>query len=185
MAGGMKVRDFREMRPIFRLEDFFVGRTSAWGMFEDRFGAVRRQFRVVVTGSMEGETLVLDEDFNYADGETERRVWRLHRSADGWYEGHAEGVVGVARGQAMGNAFNWKYVFDLNVGERGVWRVSFDDWMFLQPDGVLINRAWVRRWGIKIGSVTLFFRKEKSSNESPAPEPQRGAHLAVVPPRVS
>ena len=47
---------------------------------------------------------------------------------------------------------------DLKVGD-GSWRVSFDDWMFLQPDGVLVNRARVKKWGFEIGEVTLFFTK--------------------------
>ena len=38
--------------------------------------------------------------------------------------------------------------------------MSFNDWMFLQADGVLINRADVSRWGLNIGTVTLFFRKQ-------------------------
>ena len=33
------------------------------------------------------------------------------------------------------------------------------DWMVLQADGVLINRAWVSKLGIGIGSVSLFFSK--------------------------
>ena len=31
--------------------------------------------------------------------------------------------------------------------------------MFLQEDGVLINRARVKKWGVEIGQVTLFFKK--------------------------
>lgn len=41
----------------------------------------------------------------------------------------------------------------------GSLRVDFDDWMLLQDDGVLINRAWVKKLGVTIGTVSLFFRK--------------------------
>ena len=37
--------------------------------------------------------------------------------------------------------------------------VVFDDWMFLQPDDVLVNRATVSKFGFKVGEVTLFFTK--------------------------
>ena len=40
-----------------------------------------------------------------------------------------------------------KYKFKLNVGED-IWTVRFDDWMFLQADGVLLNKATAYRWGI-------------------------------------
>ena len=47
---------------------------------------------------------------------------------------------------------------DLKVGD-GTWRVRFDDWMFLQPNGVLVNRAHVSKWGVEIGEISLFFAK--------------------------
>ena len=54
---------------------------------------------------------------------------------------------------------------DLKVGDSTL-RVHFDDWMFLQPDNVLINRARVSKWGVELGRVTLFFSKStlKSAN---------------------
>ena len=63
---------------------------------------------------------------------------------------------------------NWRYDFDLKTGSRTV-RVAFDDWMFLQPDGVLINRAKVRKWGFDLGSVTVFFRKPAAGGADLAP----------------
>jgi len=52
--------------------------------------------------------------------------------------------------------------FGYRVGfpRDGRWKVRFDDWMFLQSDGVLINRAYVYRWGIQIGSVTIVFKRQ-------------------------
>ena len=47
---------------------------------------------------------------------------------------------------------------DLKIGESRL-RVQFDDWMFLQHDGVLINRARVSKLGFEIGQVTLTFQK--------------------------
>ena len=67
-------------------------------------------------------------------------------------------MIGEATGRAAGNALNWTYTLDLPVG-GSTWRVAFDDWMFLQPDGVMINRAKISKLGLEIGSVTLFFGK--------------------------
>lgn len=160
LLGGcatMAVKDFSSGQPPLVLEQFFNGRTVASGLFEDRFGKVRRQFVVVIDGRVEPDgTLVLDEDFTYDDGEKQRRVWRLKQVAPGQYEGRANDVPGVARGTLAGNAFNFRYEVDLKVGDS-TWRVKFDDWMFLQPSGVILNRAWVYRWGFEIGSVTLSF----------------------------
>jgi len=155
---NMDVTDFKDGKPALVLEEYFDGRTVAAGLFQDRFGTVRRQFVVEIDGSWDGKVLRLVEDFIYSDGETEQRIWTLTKLDEHRYEGRADGVVGMAGGAAYGNAFNWRYTFDLKVGD-GTWRVDFDDWMFLQEGGVLINKATVSKWGITLGEVTLAFHK--------------------------
>lgn len=144
-------------RPLV-LEEYFDGKTTAYGLFEDRFGKVRRQFRVDITGEVEGDRLTLTEKFVYDDGERDTRIWEIDILGDGRYRGTAGDVPGHAEGQVSGNAFNWKYKVDLKVGDS-VWNVGFNDWMFLMDDDVLINRAYVTRYGIEIGQVTIAFRK--------------------------
>ncbi|MEQ9813531.1 MAG: DUF3833 family protein [Azospirillaceae bacterium] len=146
-------------RPSFRLEDFFAGRTRALGLFVDRFGKVRRQFRVTVDGTWDGDLLTLVEDFVYDDGETERRVWSVRPDGAHGYVGEADGVVGTATGTASGNAVNWRYAFDLRMKTRRL-RVRFDDWMYRQDDRVMINRARVTKWGILLGEALIFFSRE-------------------------
>jgi hypothetical protein len=164
----MKPEDFAGRKPALMIEEYFAGRTKAWGMFQDRFGRLRRQFEVEIDGTWDGETLTLVEDFVYDDGETEQRIWRIKKLGPHAYEGRAEGVIGVAEGMAYGNALNWRYDMDLKVGE-GTWRVHFNDWMFLQPNGVLINRARVTKFGLEIGEVTLFFMKGAQAAALPDP----------------
>jgi hypothetical protein len=154
----MKPQDFAGREPTLLIEEYFAGQTKAWGLFQDRFGQLRRQFEVDIDGTWDGETLTLVEDFLYDDGETERRVWRIAKRGEHVYEGRAEGVIGVAEGLAYGNALNWRYRFALEVGDS-TWNVTFDDWLFLQSDGMLINRVEVTKFGVKLGEVTLVFRK--------------------------
>ena len=157
-CSGMALDSFKDAKPELVLEDYFKGRTEAWGIFEDRFGKLRRQFKVTIDGTWDGKTLTLDERFKYDDGETDQRIWRIKKLGKGKYEGTAADVIGIATGEASGNALNWRYDMDLKVGD-GSFKVTFNDWMFLQSDGVLINRARVSKLGIEIGSVTLFFKK--------------------------
>lgn len=140
------------------LEEYFLGETTAYGLFEDRFGKVRRQFKVDIVGELEGDRLTLTEEFFYDDGERETRVWEIDVLGNGRYRGTAGDVTGIAEGQVSGNAFNWKYKVDLKVG-GSTWNVGFNDWMFLMQDDVLLNRAYVTRYGIEIGQVTIAFRK--------------------------
>lgn len=161
-CSSMKPQDFAEQEPRLLIEEYFAGKTQAWGIFQDRFGTLRRQFRVDIDGTWDGETLTLVEDFVYDDGETEQRVWRITKLGDNRYEGRAEGVIGVAGGTAYGNALNWRYRFALKVGDS-TWNVHFDDWLFLQDERVLINRAEVTKFGLQIGEVTLMFIKSDAT----------------------
>ena len=157
-CSAMDIDDFASGTPTFVLEDYFGGRTEAWGLFEDRFGRVRRQFKVDIEGSFDGRELTLVEDFVYTDGESGRRIWHIAALGDGRYEGRADDVVGRALGEARGNALHWQYDMNLPIGD-GTWQVHFDDWMLLQRDDVLINRATVSKFGVTLGQVTLFFRR--------------------------
>ncbi|MCR9127710.1 MAG: DUF3833 domain-containing protein [Rhodobacteraceae bacterium] len=140
------------------LETFFEGRTVAHGQFQDAFGTVRRRFDVEIEGTWDGETLRLVEDFSYADGSTEQRVWSLRKTGEQTWQGTADGVLGVARGEERGDTFNWRYTIDLPVPD-GTLRVTFDDWMWLLNDRRLLNRAYMKRFGIDIGEVIIIFEK--------------------------
>lgn len=155
----MKIEDFAGKEPVMKPEQYFLGQTRGWGMFHDRFGRLRRQFTVDMVGEMKGDVFVLTEDFLYDDGETEQRVWQVSPQGNGTYRGTAGDVVGMAEGRAAGNALNWVYDLNLKVGD-GIWRVAFDDWLILQPDGVILNRATVTRWGFEIGTLTATFHKK-------------------------
>ena len=105
--------------------------------------------------------MILKEDFIYDDGTKDYREWKLTKDQNNpnHYSGYADGVIGTASGSVSGNAFNWKYGFKLKVGNSTL-NVKFDDWMFLQEDGYLINIAKVKKFGITLGRVILFFEKK-------------------------
>lgn len=50
-------------------------------------------------------------------------------------------------------------MLDLKTGEDSTLRVRFDDWMFLQPGGVLLNRPRMSKFGIELGQVIIAFQK--------------------------
>jgi hypothetical protein len=131
---------------------------NAVGIFTDRSGKVVKRFTVRMECAWDGNKGVLDEFFTYSDGTKDRRIWRLTAEADGRYTGTADDVIGTAQGQVSGNAFRWNYVLALPVDGR-VWHVSFDDWMYLMNDKVMLNVATMSKWGIELGRVTLSFFK--------------------------
>ena len=42
-------------------------------------------------------------------------------------------------------------------------KVKFNDWIYQQDENVAINRAYVSKFGIEIGSVTLVFLRGKAA----------------------
>lgn len=145
------------------LETFFEGNLRAYGQFQDILGTVRRQFAVDITGIWDGQTLRLTEDFVYEDGSTEQRIWTLAKTgpvqADQTWRGTAPGIIGVATGREQGDRFNWRYTIDLPVGDGKTTRVTFDDWMWLQSGDRLLNRAYMKRYGLDVGDVIITFEK--------------------------
>jgi len=156
----MNIQSFKNNKPELVLEDYFNGKTRAWGLFHDRFGNLKRSFEVDINGVLDGNTLTLDEKFTYDDGEKESRIWTIKILENNKYSGTADDVVGEAIGESSGNALHWKYKLNLKV-KNSVIQVDFDDWMFLQEEGILINRAEVKKWGLNLGVVTITFVKPR------------------------
>ncbi|MES2718913.1 MAG: DUF3833 domain-containing protein [Pseudomonadota bacterium] len=150
--------DYVSQGPKLDLKQYFNGKLLAHGIVTDRGGKVLQRFTVALTGTWVGDTGTLDERFSYADGRKETRVWTIRRGADGRYTGTAADVLGEAQGQAAGNALNWRYTLLLPVDGR-TWEVQFDDWMFLVDEQVMLNRAVMSKFGIRLGEVLLSFQR--------------------------
>ncbi|WP_295141868.1 DUF3833 family protein [uncultured Reyranella sp.] len=144
--------------PPLVLEQFFPGRTVGQGVFTNSWTGSQRRFDVVIDGTWDGKTLTLVEDFAYADGEKDRKTWRLERTAPGTYTGAREDVVGQARAWTEGKVVRLEYAVSL-----GGWTVDFSDVLALNPDGSLINKATVGKWGIRVGRVELELRRAPGS----------------------
>ena len=165
-CSSTNMKDFENKTPKLDLFEFFRGETVAYGIFEDRFGKLRRQFRVKIKGSVNQNILTLDEKFIYDDGEKATRIWKIKKLNENKklikYEGSADDVEGLATGSSIGNALNWTYDIYLNIKGSNL-KVKFNDWIYKQDSNIAINRAYVSKFGIDIGSVTLVFLRGKTA----------------------
>lgn len=157
-CGTPQIADYASEKPALELDRYFNGVLDAWGIFTDRSGKVVKRFSVVMNCSWLGNEGVLDEDFTYSDGTKQRRIWRLTKLADGRYTGRADDVVGEASGESRGNAFRWTYTLKLPV-DSSVYEVQFDDWMYRMNERVMLNKATMSKFGVRLGEVTLSFTK--------------------------
>ena len=152
------VEQYATEKPALDITRYFNGTLDAHGMFQDRSGAVIKRFVVVMRCSWQGDTGTLDEDFTYADGSKQKRVWTLKKTGADTFSATAPDVVGAAQGVVAGNALRWQYVLAQPVGDK-VYNVDMEDWMFLIDDKVMLNRTAMSKFGVNLGSVTLSFTK--------------------------
>lgn len=158
-----KIDQYQNQKPTLKLSEYFNGKMDAYGIFTDRSGEVVKRFKVAIDSKWETKdgipTGTLDESFTYSDGTTQKRIWTIKETSPNVYEGTAADVLGKAAGKASGNALNWKYTLLLPV-DGTTYEVQFDDWMYLMDDKVMLNKAEMSKFGIKLGEVTLSFFKK-------------------------
>jgi hypothetical protein len=152
------ISQYENSEPKFNLFEYFDGESTAWGMIQDYTGKQTRRFEVDIVGRVDGDTLTLIEDFVFDDGEKTQRVWTIVRGKDSEYIGSADDIIGKAYGKEMGNALQWKYDFEL-VYEGSPIIVAFDDWLYRQDSDHVFNLTKIKKFGIEVGKITLFFQK--------------------------
>jgi hypothetical protein len=151
---------YRDVEPDFVLDEFFDGKVTAWGIVQDRSGNVVQRFIVNIDAYKENDKLILDETFEYGVGDgPKKRIWTLTKNADGSYTGNAGDIAGPATGTSHGNAFNFVYEMDLEVGDS-TYRVNFDDWFWAFDDSTMMNRSYIKKFGIVMAEVTIFMQKQ-------------------------
>ena len=156
---SVDVARYADQHPALDLHRFFSQPVKAWGMFQKRSGEVTKRFEVNIVSRREGNNLILDERFLYSDGTRQHRVWTLTPEGQGRWSGRAGDVVGVAQGQVAGNTFHWRYRLNVPVDDS-TYEMSMDDWMYLMDEDTLINRTRMSKFGVEVGQVTLFFRRQ-------------------------
>ena len=147
-----------ERKSAFALTDFFMGTVQASGLFEDRFGQIRRRFSVAMSGAWEGEAFLLRENFVYDDGETQHRVWRVVPRDAGGFLATADDIVGVVSGSSTADAILMRYRMRLNVEGRKL-VLSFTDRIYRMDHEMAFSRAVVTKWGVKVGEVSITYRR--------------------------
>ena len=110
-----------------------------------------------------GETQIEKLLGTYYDRSNDRRSWSemffaIKKTGENTYEGISDDIIGVALGESSGNALNWHYTLKLKYGD-GIMNVKFDDWMIMQDEKNVFNKATMKKFGIRLGDVYLFFTK--------------------------
>jgi Protein of unknown function (DUF3833) len=145
--------------PAFTLEGFFRGRTVGKGAFTSAIAGVNRPLTVVTNGRWDGKTLILREDFFFADGERDVKTWRFTQVSPGVYEGTREDVIGKASVRQVGNTVQLAYSADVRGRDGSITRLDFADTIAPIDRRSVLNKAVVSKFGVPIGEVLITFRR--------------------------
>lgn len=155
--GKFQVAETPAATPAFRPEVFFDGATHGEGMLDVR-GRGERRFTVTSTGHSERSSgqagdFVLDQVIRFADGEVQRRTFRMRPLDAQRYAGTLTGASGPVTARAEGNSFHLRYA----MGKAS----SMEQWIYLQPDGrSAFNRATVRVLGAPVAQLSETIRRD-------------------------
>ncbi len=175
-CGPRSAKIYSAETPKLNLQRYFSGKSHGTGVFFDRFGRVRSSFEIDLLGSQRDGYFELAENLRYSNGDKLKRIYIIRQIGDNLFEAETEtikdsfsdsssnskkdeGVVGKALIEQYGNTLHWTYKLRQDVGGGSLWTFAFDDWMFLQNDGTILNRAWASKWGIGIGEVFMSVRR--------------------------
>jgi hypothetical protein len=161
-CGSASLEDHQSTTPNLKLEEFFAGDLKAYGMVLDRSGNLLRRFEVDLVGTWQGNKGQLAEWFRFDDGEKSTRTWYLEKTAENHYQGYADDVVGIAKGQTSGSALYWNYDLDIRI-DGTIYTINLDDWMFLIDENRLFNTTEMTKFGFKVGTIILYIERESSS----------------------
>ena len=152
------IKTYSDKSPKFDMRRYFDGELEAWGILKNRSGKVTRSFTVKMTGKWQGNEGTLEEHFVFDDGQKDHRIWKIKMIDDNNFTASAGDVVGTASGQQYGNAMKMKYVLTVPVDGKK-YDIKIEDWMYLIDEKSLINSSELRKFGFKVGSLTIGFKK--------------------------
>jgi len=161
-CSSMDIKSFDAKLPVLTPETYFLGNTFGQGQFYDRFARIQTTFTVQLSGKpseKDPSVFLLDEVLTYESGESSARTFEIKKISDHQYEVRCPDIVGVGTITAYGNALQWKYKLKQKIG-ASVWTLSFDDWMFLKDDNLVLNRAKASKFGLELGEVFMVVSKK-------------------------
>lgn len=142
----------------FDIRNYFRGNLEAFGTLQDYRGRVIKTFTVKMTGSWQGNEGVLKEDFVFSDQKTDHRQWQITMLDDNNFTAKAGDVVGIAKGQQYGNAMRMQYTLTIPVDNKK-YNFTINDWMYLVDEDSLVNISSISKFGIKVATLTIGFKK--------------------------
>ena len=158
---GQSPRDYANGQgTAFDLRTHLNGPIVCEGVIYGPTGRVTSRFVGDFHAEWDGNNGVMTERFHYDSGEEVLREWKLTLGNDGRIRARASDVVGEGTGVQSGPTVQLKYKYKLPP-EQGGHVLDTTDWMYLAPNGTIVNRSQFRKYGIKVAELVATMRRKE------------------------
>jgi hypothetical protein len=154
---AQKPSDYAGTGPAFDPRRDLNGPLLCEGVIYGPLGRVSSRFVAQMEGRWEGNRGTLTESFRYDSGDQQERAWRLQIGNDGMIRAEADDLVGAGTGQMSGGSV--RLLYKLRLPEKSGGHVlDVTDWMYLAPNGTIMNRSQFTKFGIKVAELVATMR---------------------------
>lgn len=145
--------------PTIDLQSFFNGTVKGHGSFFNWRGRQTRGFTLTMIGDFDKNGKgPLKEHFIFDDGSKLDREWTVQFNEDKTYSATASDIVDKGTGDQIGNAAHTNYVITIPYNNRSV-NITMDDWCYQIDNKTILNRAVMKKFGIKVGEMIITLTK--------------------------
>lgn len=159
--------DYVEGQPQFDLRRHLNGPILCEGVIYGPLGRVTSRFVGEFDARWDGNSGVMKERFTYDNGSVQDREWHLRLGNDGSIKATAPDVVGTGTGTQMGSAVQLNYRIRL-PDSAGGHVLDTVDWMYLAPNGTIVNRSQFRKFGIQVAELVATMRPADTERKDAA-----------------
>lgn len=171
-------QDYAGSAPQFVLQRHLGGAMVSQGVIFGPGGRVVSRFSARMQGDWDAPPHgagpargTLQEVFTYGDGSTQNRCWQIEPRDATRFRATAEDIIGEAEGEICGASARLRYRIRL-APEAGGHLLDVVDWMYLAPDGTIVNRSQMRKFGIKVAELIATVSRDPANAACPpAPRP--------------
>lgn len=143
----------------FDLRRHLNGPIECEGVIYGPTGRVTSRFTGEFEAQWDGNKGIMKEHFKYDTGSEQHREWHLTIGNDGRIKAEAPDVVGTGQGTQSGPTVQLRYRIRLDE-DAGGHVLDTIDWMYLAPNGTIVNRSQFRKFGIKVAELVATMRRK-------------------------
>lgn len=159
---AQRPEDYAGTSPRFDIRERLNGPIICEGVIFGPTGRVSSRFVADFEASWQGNVGTMTEVFHYDSGSVQSRQWTLTVADDGRIRAEAPDVVGTGIGRQAGAAVKLNYRIRLPA-ESGGHVLDTTDWMYLTPNGSIMNRSQFRKYGVKVAELVATMRPKQAA----------------------